>query len=38
MENVRKNGDFKLVIKEEEETSWCQNQIIILQNFLQNMY
>ena len=29
MENVRKNRDQQ----KKEETTWCQNQIIILKNF-----
>ena len=36
MENVRKHRDIKLVtIEEEDDTIWCQNQIIKLQTFSQ---
>ena len=36
MENVRKHKDIKLVTTEEEDdTIWCQNQIIKLQTFSQ---
>ena len=37
MENVRKHKDIKLVIIEKKETIWYQNQIIILQSFLQKI-
>ena len=37
-ENVRKHRDIKLSQQKEEETIWCQNQIIILQSFSQKMY
>ena len=33
MENLRKHKDVKLVTTKKEETIWCQNEIIILQNF-----
>ena len=33
MENLRKHKDVKLVTTKNEETIWCQNEIIILQNF-----
>ena len=33
MENMRKHKDVKLVTTKKEETIWCQNEIIILQNF-----
>ena len=35
MVNVRKHRDTNLSQQKEEETIWCQNQIIILQSFLQ---
>ena len=33
MENMRKHKDVKLVTTKKEETIWCQNEFIILQNF-----
>ena len=39
--NVRKHRDIKLLTterKKEKKKNWCQNQIIILQNFSQNIY
>ena len=30
MENVRKHSDIKLVTIKKEETTWCQNQIMVL--------
>ena len=33
MENLRKHKDVKLVTTKKEETIWCQNEFIILQNF-----
>ena len=39
MENVRKNTEILNLSKQkEEETIWCQNQIIILQCFSQKTY
>ena len=38
MENVKKDRDIKLVITKKEETTWCQNQIFILQRFSQIIY
>ena len=38
MKNVRKHRDIKLSQHKEEETIWCQNQIIILQSFSQKIY
>ena len=39
MENVRKHKDIKLVTTEKkQETSWCENPIIILQSFSQEVY
>ena len=35
MVNVRKHRDTNLSQQKGEETIWCQNQIIILQSFLQ---
>ena len=35
MENVRKNGETKLVTREKEESIWYPNQIIIQQSFSQ---
>ena len=35
MENVRKNGETKLVTREKEESIWYLNQIIIQQSFSQ---
>ena len=32
------NEDIKLVTTEKEETFWCQNQIIIQQNFSLKIY
>ena len=37
MENVLKHGDIKLKQQKQEETICCQNQIIILQSFLQKI-
>ena len=38
MENVRKNRDIKLTQQKEEVIIYYQNQIFILQSFLQNIY
>ena len=38
MENVKKYRNIKLLQQKEEETIWCQNQIIILQSFFQKIY
>ena len=38
MENVRKNRDIKLTQQKEEGIIYYQNQIFILQSFLQNIY
>ena len=38
MENMRKYRDINLPQQKEEGTIWCQNQIIIIQCFLQNIY
>ena len=39
MENVRKKKKLlNLSQPKKEETIWCQNQIIILQNLSQNIY
>ena len=35
MENVRKNGETKLMTREKEESIWYPNQIIIQQSFSQ---
>ena len=37
MENVRKNRDINLVKMIKRRTIWCQNQIVILQNFSQEV-
>ena len=37
MENVSKHRDIKPVATKEEETIWCQNQIMILPSFLQKI-
>ena len=36
--NVRKHKDIKLLTTQRRRTVWCQNQIIILPSFLQNIY
>ena len=33
IENVRKHRDINLLKQKEEETVWCQNQVIVLQIF-----
>ena len=38
MENMGKHRDIQLITIEEEKTIWCQNQIIILQSFSQDIY
>ena len=38
IENVRDDKDINLSQQKEEETIWCQNQIIILQSFSQKIY
>ena len=38
MENLRKIGILNLSQQKEEETIWCQNQIMIVQSFLQNIF
>ena len=37
MENVKTHGVLTLSQQKEEETIWCQNQIIILQSFSQKI-
>ena len=38
IENLRKKEMLNLSQQKEEETIWCQNKIIILQSFSQQMY
>ena len=38
MENVRKHRDIKVVTREKRRNFYYQDQIIILQNFLQKNY
>ena len=37
IENVRKHRDNNLSQQKEEETIWCQNQIVILESFPQKI-
>ena len=38
MGNVQKHKDIKHIATQKEETTWCQNQTLMLQSFSQKIY